>query len=194
MTPRRLYAPVVLATLAVGGLAFFAAGRTWAEAQIASEGLAPAKVSVSGTDAQPLVSALALVVVTTALAILAAGPRLRRFVGALTILAAGAGVVVVPRSGSDRLSDALTAAAEKSAAYTGPASFGDISHSPWDLITIAAFGIAIVLGVVTVRLGPRWPTMSSRYDAPSARPATGDLSDTDMWKAMDEGHDPTDEV
>lgn len=191
MTPRRLYAPVVLATLAVGGIAFFAAGRTWAESQVVSEGLAPATVSVSGTDAQPLVSALALVVVTAALAILAAGPRLRRVVGVLTILAAGTGAVVVPRSGSDRLSDALTTAAEKSAAYTGPASLTDISHSPWDLVTIAAFVIAVVLGAVTVRLGPKWPTMSSRYDAPAARPATSDLSDTDMWKAMDDGHDPT---
>lgn len=191
MTPRRLYAPVVLATLAAGGLAFFAAGRTWAEAEIVSEGLAPATVAVSGTDAQPLVSALALVVVTTALAILAAGPRLRRVVGALTILAAGTGAVVVPRSGSDRLTDALTSAAEKSAAYTGPGSLGDVSNGPWSLVTIAAFVIAVVLGALTVRFGPQWPTMGSRYDAPSSRPPTDDLSDTDMWKAMDDGHDPT---
>lgn len=191
MTPRRLYAPVVLATLAAGGLAFFAAGRTWAEAEVVSEGLAPATVSVSGTDAQPLVSALALVVVTTALAILAAGPRLRRVVGVLTILAAATGAVVVPRSGSDRLTDALTTAAEKSAAYTGPGSLGDVSNGPWDLLTIAAFVIAIALGALTVRFGPQWPTMGSRFDAPSSRPSSDDLSDTDMWKAMDDGHDPT---
>lgn len=191
MTPRRLYAPVVLATLAVGGLAFFAAGRTWAEAEIVSEGLAPATVSVSGTDAQPLVSALALVIVTAALAILAAGPRLRRVVGVLTILAAATAAIVVPRSGSARLADALNSAAEESPAYSGPGSLSDVTHGPWDLLTIAAFVLAIALGALTVRFGPQWPTMSSRYDAPSARPATNDLSDTDMWKAMDDGHDPT---
>lgn len=191
MTPRRLYAPVVLATLATGGLAFFAAGRTWAESEVVTDGLAPATVSVSGTDAQPLVSALALVVVTSALAILAAGPRLRRFVGVLTILAAGIGAVVVPRSGSGRLADALVTAAEKSPAYSGPASLSEVTHTPWDLVTITAFVLAVALGAVTVRFGPQWPTMGSRYDAPSSRPPKDNRTDTDMWKAMDDGQDPT---
>ena len=191
MTPRRLYAPVVLGTLAAGGLAFFAAGRTWAESEVKADGLAAATVSVSGSDAQPLVSALALVVVTTALAILAAGPRLRRFVGGLTMLVAVVGVIAVPRSGSGRLADALTSAAEKSPAYTGPSSLGDVSHGVWDLVTIAAFVIALALGAVTVKLGPRWPTMSTRYDAPSSRPPKEIRSDTDLWKAMDDGQDPT---
>lgn len=191
MTPRRLYAPVVLATLAAGGLAFFAAGRTWAEAEVVTDGLAPATVSVSGTDAQPLVSALALVVVASALAILAAGPRLRRVVGGLTILAAAAGAVVVPRSGSGRLADALVSAAEKSPAFSGPGSLSEVSHRPWDLVAIAAFVVAVVLGAITLRFGPQWPTMGSRYDAPSSHPPKNDPSDTDMWKAMDDGHDPT---
>ena len=191
MTPRRLYVPVVLGTLAVGGIAFLAAGRTWAESEVKAEGLAAATVSVSGSDAQPLVPALALVVVTTALAILAAGPRLRRVIGGLTALVAVVGIVVVPRSGSGRLADALTSAAEKSPAYTGPASLGEASHGVWDLVTIAAFAAALVLGVLTVRFGPQWPTMSSRYDAPSARPQKEIRTDTDLWKAMDDGRDPT---
>jgi uncharacterized membrane protein (TIGR02234 family) len=191
VTPRRLYAPVVLATLAVGGLAFFAAGRTWAEAEVKAEGLAAAKVSVSGSDAQPLVSALALVVVTAALAVLAAGPRLRRVVGGLTMLVAIGGAVAIPFTGGGRLADAVTKAAEASPAYTAPASLHSVSHHPWDLVTVAAFAIAFVLGAVTLRLGPVWPTMSTRYDAPSRRPVTGELSDTDLWKAMDDGHDPT---
>jgi uncharacterized membrane protein (TIGR02234 family) len=202
VTPRRLYAPVVLATLAAGGLAFVAAGRTWAESEVSSEGLAPATVSVSGSDAQPLVTALALVVVTAALAILAAGPRMRRVIGVLTVLVAIGGAIAVPRSGSGRLVDALGSAAEESPAYTGPGSLSDISYTPWDLVTIAAFVLALALGVVTVRLGPRWPTMGSRYDAPTARRSTGadpsdtahsdtELSDTDLWKAMDDGRDPT---
>jgi uncharacterized membrane protein (TIGR02234 family) len=191
VTPRRLYAPVVLATLAAGGLAFFAAGRTWAESEVTSEGLAPATVSLSGSDAQPLVPALALVVVTAALAILAAGPRLRRVVGVLTVLVAVAGAVSVPRSGSGRLVDALTSAAEESPAYSGPSSLSDISYAPWDLATIAAFVVALLLGALTTRFGPQWPTMGSRYDAPTRRPVEDDMSDTDLWRAMDDGRDPT---
>lgn len=191
MTPRRLYAPVVLATLVTGGVAFFAAGRTWAKVEVKAEGLAAAKVTVSGSDAQPLVPALAIIVVTTALAILAAGPRLRRVIGGLTIVVSAVGTVAVPRSGTDGLQDAVRSAAEKSPAYTGPDALGSISYVPWDLLTIAAFVLALVLGVVTLRLGPRWPTMSSRYDAPTSRPVKDDPSGTDMWKAMDRGDDPT---
>jgi uncharacterized membrane protein (TIGR02234 family) len=191
VTPRRLYAPVVLATLAVGGLAFFAAGRTWARADVKAEGLASARIAVSGTDAQPLVSALAVVVVTAGLAILAAGPRMRRVVGVLTVVVAITAAVLVPRSGSSTLDDAVRSAAEKSPAYTGPSSLGDISYAPWDLLAIAAFVLAVVLGVAMVRYAGRWPTMSSRYDAPSARRTRAGASDGDMWKAMDRGDDPT---
>lgn len=192
MSPRRLYAPVVLATLATGGIAFLAAGRTWAEADVKAEGLASATVRVTGTDAQPLVSALAIVVVTAALAVLAAGPRLRRVVGALTVLVGVGGAVLVPRSGSGVLDDALRTAAEKSPAYTGPSSIGDTSYSLWYLVAIAAFVAAAGLGVTTVRLARQWPTMSSRYDAPSARPVRDEaVTDSDMWKAMDRGDDPT---
>lgn len=191
MTPRRLYAPVVLATLAAGGLAFVAVGRTWAEAELRPQGLASADVSVSGSDAQPLVSALAVVVVAAALAILAAGPRMRRVIGGLTTMVSIVAIVLVPRSGTASLDDALRAAAEKSPAYTGPASLGDISYGPWYLLAIAAFVVAAVLGAVTVRYAGAWPTMSSRYDAPSARRPAPGTSDTDMWKAMDRGDDPT---
>jgi uncharacterized membrane protein (TIGR02234 family) len=191
VTPRRLYAPVVLATLAAGGLAFVAVGRTWAHAEVQAQGLASADVSVSGSDAQPLVSALAVVVVAAALAILAAGPRMRRVIGALTSVVAVVAVVLVPRSGTSGLDDALRSAAEKSPAYTGPSSLGDISYAAWDLLAIAAFVLAAVLGIVTIRFAGAWPTMSSRYDAPSARRPAPGTSDTDMWKAMDRGDDPT---
>lgn len=191
MTPRRLYVPVVLSTLALGGIAFFAARRTWAEVEVKADGLAAATVSVTGSDAQPLVPALALVVVTAALAILAAGHRLRRVVGALTMLVAVLGAVAVPRSGSSGLDGAIASAAEKSPAFTGPASVGDVSTTPWDIVTIVAFVLAFVLGTLTLRFAPQWPTMSSRYDAPSSRPEVDDPTGADMWKAMDRGDDPT---
>lgn len=182
---------MVLATLAAGGLAFLASRRTWAEADVKAQGLAAAKISVTGGDAQPLVPALAIVVVTAALAILAAGPRLRRVVGAFTMVVSVVAVIVVPRSGSGSLADAVRSAAEKSPAYTGPSSIGDTSHAPWDLLTIAAFVLALALGAVTLRYSRAWPTMSSRYDAPTSRPTPDDPTGTDMWKAMDRGDDPT---
>ena len=118
MTPRRLYAPVVLGTLAAGGLAFFAIGRTWARSEVVAEGLTADKVSVSGSDAHPLASALALIIVASALAILASSRRVRRAVGVLTVVVAFIAIAIIVLGG-DALDDTVTAAVEKSPAFTG---------------------------------------------------------------------------
>jgi uncharacterized membrane protein (TIGR02234 family) len=186
---RRLFVPVVLATLAAGGLAFFAAGRTWAHVVVATPGLPKDPVDVSGSDAQPLVAALALVVVTSALAVLASSPRVRRGVGVFTVLVALAGIVVVVTGGSS-LEDSVTRAVRDSAAFTSTMPGYDTSL--WRIVTVAAFVLAAAFGAMTAWWGPRWPTMGSRYDAPSAHPETvAPQSDADMWKALDEGRDPT---
>jgi len=189
VNPRRLYAPVVLGTLATGGLAFFAASRTWAHVRVATDGLPSDSVDVSGADAQPLVSALALVVVTAALAVLAASPRVRRGVGVFTVLVAvGAAIVVLVGSSLD---SAVDRAVEASPAYTGTGNH-DFTTSPWKFVTALAFVLAALLGAITAKFGATWPTMSSRYDAPAARPAAATpQSDAEMWKALDEGRDPT---
>jgi hypothetical protein len=50
---------------------------------------------------------------------------------------------------------------------------------------LAAFGAA-------VRWSPSWPGMARRYDAPGGRSAAGEPStNLEIWKAIDEGHDPT---
>lgn len=190
MNARRLYGPVVLATLAVGGLTFLAAGRTWAHVKVATDGLPSDTVDVTGSDAQPLLSALALVIVTTALAILAASPRVRRVVGVFTVLVALAGAVIL-LSGGSALDDAVKKAVEASPAYTG-AKEPDFATSAWKYVALLGFLLAAALGAVTARFGPIWPTMSSRYDAPKAHPDPAVIeSDADMWKALDEGRDPT---
>lgn len=190
MNPRRLYAPVVLGTLATGGLAFFAASRTWAHVRVATDGLPSDSVDVTGADAQPLVSALALVVVTAALAVLAASPRVRRVVGAFLVAIALTAAVVVLFGGSS-LDDAVDRAVKDSPAYAGSGDH-DFTTSVWKYVTAFAFVLAAFLGGVTAKLGARWPTMSSRYDAPAARPAVAaPQSDAEMWKALDEGRDPT---
>ena len=190
MSPRRLYALVVLGTLAAGGLAFFAASRTWAHVRIATDGLPSDSVDVTGGDAQPLVSALALVVVTAALAVLAASPRVRRVVGVFTVLVAVAAAAIVLLGGSS-LDRAVDHAVEASPAYTGTGDH-DFTTSVWKYVTVLGFVAAALLGGITAKLGATWPTMSSRYDAPAARPAAAaPQSDTEMWKALDEGRDPT---
>lgn len=190
-TVRRLYAPVVLGTLAAGGLAFFALGRIWARGNVVAEGLSTDKVSATGSDAHPLASALSLVIVASALAILAASKRVRRVVGSLTVLVAVAAVAIVV-FGSDALDDTLKAAVEKSPSFTGSNFPDDTSRTAWSWVAVAAFLAAAALGAVTTRFAGVWPTMGSRYDAPPVRPsAQSEQDDNDMWKALDEGRDPT---
>lgn len=187
---RRLYAPAVLGTLAAGGLAFVALGRTWARARVAADGLPSDVVMVSGSDAHPLASALALVVVTAAIAVLATGRRVRRGVGAL-VIAASVGAIVAMIDGRSALDSTLSDAVTASPAFTGGGSVLRTNTS-WDLVAIAAFAVAAVLGAIVVAFASRWPTMSERYDAPSASPApVAPETEADLWKALDEGRDPT---
>jgi hypothetical protein len=44
--------------------------------------------------------------------------------------------------------------------------------------------------VVAVRRARTWPALGSRYDAPGAR-AAAPAGEQDLWRALDEGHDPT---
>jgi uncharacterized membrane protein (TIGR02234 family) len=189
VTSRRLYAPVVLTLLACGGLAFFAASRTWVEATVRAEGLPPDAVAVSGTDAQPLVPALALVVVTGALAVLAASVRVRWIVGVLMVVV-GLGAAVLVATGAPALDGALDDAVQSSTAFTGE-NAPDVRHVVvWPVLAGAAFVLAALLGLLIVRLAAAWPTMGSRYESPSGK-SEDTRTEDDLWAALDEGRDPT---
>jgi uncharacterized membrane protein (TIGR02234 family) len=56
--------------------------------------------------------------------------------------------------------------------------------------------LSAVAFVLALLWAPTWPAMGSRYDAPAARadaraaaPAATD--ERDMWRALDDGRDPT---
>ena len=189
MTSRRLYARVVLTLLACGGLGFFAASRTWVEATVRAKGLPSDPVTVSGTDAQPLVTALALVVVTGALAVLAASVRVRWVVGVLLVLV-GIGAAVLVATGGSTIDRALDDAVRTSTAFTG-SNTPDRHHILiWPVLAGVSFVVAAALGAVVVRLAATWPTMGSRYESPAAQ-TEGARTEDDLWAALDEGRDPT---
>jgi uncharacterized membrane protein (TIGR02234 family) len=183
---RRLYAPSVLGLLVAGGVAWVALGRTWASTRLAPQGLPPADVVVTGRDVAPLAAALAVVVVTAALAVLATRGRGRWVVGVLVVLLGVGGAVLSVLGGTgDGSRDALVGAAEQSPAFTGE-DLGRVATSPWPFVAAGGFVVAALLGALVVRHGRGWPGMSGRYDAPSRRPVV-----EDPWKALDEGRDPT---
>lgn len=189
MTSRRLYVPVVLALLALGGVAFFAASRVWIEATVRAKGLPSDLITISGADAQPLVPALALVVVTSALAVLAASRRVRWIVGVLLVLV-GIGAALLVATGGTSLDHSLENAVRASSTFTGRNTPDGTRAVLWPVVTGISFVLAAALGVVVIRLAGSWPTMGSRFDAPVAsveRPR----SEAELWAALDEGRDPT---
>ena len=194
MNLRRWYAPTVLILLALGGLIFFASSRTWLSADVRAAGLPSDLVTVTEADAQPLIPALGLVVAAAGLAVLATRGRLRQLVGLLAA-AAAIGVVIAVATGSDARHAALNAAIDQSTAFTGANRPNPQEHE-WLLWTVVlAALLSFCLGVLTVVAARVWPAMSGRYDAPRASgpaPVEPERADgADLWKALDEGHDPT---
>jgi hypothetical protein len=134
----------------------------------------------------PLALALSLVVLAGWGAVLVSGGRLRRTFAALAIAAALgvlACVAVAPFALPDDLRDRLG----------GSAAGLGVQPTGWYLTAAVAAVLSALALVRAWRLLPRWPTMSSRYDAPAAGDSAPDpATDTDLWKALDAGRDPTD--
>lgn len=188
---RRLYGPSVLGAIATGGLTFVAASRTWMHASVEAKGVPSASVDVSGSDAVALVPALALVIVAAALAVIAASVRIRRIVGVLIVVVAVIGFVVVLRADGN-LSAALDTAVKDSPAFIGTNVPDEIAQSAWRWVAALGFVLSALVGAVITRFGARWPTMGRKYDAPKAHAPVDELeSEADIWKALDDGRDPT---
>lgn len=198
---RRLYGPCVLAGILVGAVMLFAGSRTWASVEVAPPGMTVDDVEVTGAASVPLVSAMAFVVMAAAVAVLASGGWLRRAVGLLIVVAAGVAAVAVLMAGSaidDAVRDAVVASPSMTGGVAERDAFVDAAgQTVWRWIALAAALVGIAVGGAVVAYATAWPRMGSRYDAPTkptrhetAKPAD-DRDATDLWKALDEGDDPT---
>jgi len=180
----RGYVPTVLVGLAGAALAAVAGARNWATTQGDAAGI-KVEASVTGAESQPLVAALALVALASWGVVLVSRGLVRRAVAVVGLVASLGALASVALGLSAVEQDAVDAAVARGA--TGD-TFAT-SFSAWyylaglgALLAAAAFAVAVVRA-------PRWPAMGNKYDAPSARPAPA--TDEDMWRALDEGRDPT---
>jgi uncharacterized membrane protein (TIGR02234 family) len=156
--------------------------------------LAPDKASTPGIPGSqtsidmPLALALSLVVLAGWGALLVSRGLLRR-VAAGIALAAALGVVVCVARAPFVLPDDLRD-------NVGPLGAGlDVQPTGWFVTAAVAAALSALVLLAAWRLVPRWPTMSSRYDAPASQPAAAEpatADQKDLWKALDEGRDPTD--
>lgn len=189
------FGPVVLAGLASGALAAVAGTRAWVEGssgQLSTETAGDAAVVGSavaaGIGEMPLAGALSLVVLAGWGVVLVTRGRLRRVVMVVAALAA-VGLLVTTVWALFTLQDSV---GEQLRAASGEDTSAVHLTGWYAAACLAAVG-CVVTTLLAVRLVPAWPEMGRRYDAPAGDAAPVEpQGNLEIWKALDEGHDPTD--
>jgi uncharacterized membrane protein (TIGR02234 family) len=174
----------VLTGLVGGGLVTAAGARPWASATVRLHGFPASEVSVGGSDVAPLVSPLGVVVLAGVVVVLATRRTGRRVAGVLVAVAALLAAVQTLLAGPS-LATALQAR------LLGGASGSVVAATtPWRWLCLTGAVLGCGFGVLALWRGPAWASMGSRYDAPAARRESTD-EQTDLWRALDRGDDPT---
>lgn len=189
---RRTFGPVVLLGLAASGVVAFGGTRAWVDTGGATGGVNGLGQSGMATTADlgtsPLAGALGLVLLACWGVVLVTRRWFRRAVAVLAGVTA-VGVVATAVTAARTLPDDVAA----ELASTGQTV--DPTLGPWLFVTGAAAVVAAVAAAAAVRLAPAWPEMGARYDAPAdateAAAVEQPRTSLDLWKALDEGHDPT---
>jgi uncharacterized membrane protein (TIGR02234 family) len=184
-TDRRWFAPTVLAGLAGSGLCALAGAKPWA----APDGQAGSTLVDRTGGHVPLAGALGLVALAAWGVLLVTRGRVRRVVAVLAAVT-GAGLVVTAVVGrSQALDSARAATVDLGRTPTG-------AHlTAWWWVALVASVVALAAAGLAVRRCGSWPEMGSRYDAPATRARAQepeDMEDIDLWRAIDQGRDPTD--
>lgn len=187
---RRAFGPVVLLGLTAGGLIAIAGNNPAVHGSGAAARAVDSRL-VSYDAQQPLVTALGLVVLACWGVLLVTRGRVRRAVAGLAGVAALGALAAALAAYSqvpDQLRDEL--------ALVGVAD-PQLSHTAWYWAAVLGTVLATVAGGLAASWSPSWPEMGARYDAPGAADPTPsappeEQSSLDLWKAMDEGRDPTD--
>jgi uncharacterized membrane protein (TIGR02234 family) len=183
----RSFGPAVVLGLGGSALAAVAAGQDWATSRGDAAGV-EVTASVAGSDTAPLALALALVALAAWGALLVLRGRVRRVVAVIGASAAAGVLATVVERFDGAQDDALAAVMARGA--TGDAFATALTG--WYWATGVGALLALLGFLVAVVRSPGWPAMGSRYDAPAARrEQPAEPTEQDLWRALDEGHDPT---
>jgi uncharacterized membrane protein (TIGR02234 family) len=151
-------------------------------------------LTAQGSDVTGVPAALAIVGLAALVAVFAVRGAGRVAVAALLALT-GAGTVAAALLGASG-SGALDAKAAEATGDTS-ATVTALSHTGWPYVAAAGGVLLLLAGLLALRYGRLWPTMSGRYERGTPRPgrgparATGTDRPEDLWKALDRGEDPT---
>ena len=190
---RRTFGPVVLAGLAAAGLAAVAGTKPWVSGESggvdsSGDGLGGA-LSLDSVAESPLAAALSLVVLACWGVVLVTRRRFRRAVAVLGLVAS-VGLVAATVEAWFNLPDAL---ADSLLEVSGIDTVST-RLTAWYVVALVASLACVATTLAAVRLVGSWPEMGTKYDAPAAqaeRASDAPTDNIDIWKAIDEGRDPT---
>ena len=185
---------VVLLALLGAGLLLVSALRPWVTGAVDDAVLGATRISATGAEVAPGLTAVALAVAAAAIAVVAAGPVAR--VVALVAYAACVGVAVV--LAVRVLLDPDGVLGPVAAARVGRSGSVATVAEPtiWPWLALVACGVAL-LGLLGAVVGARrWGAPSRRYEVPEGAGADvagprGERVASD-WDELSAGRDPTD--
>jgi tryptophan-associated transmembrane protein len=137
----------------------------------------------------PLAAALGLVGLACWGVLLVTRGRVRRVLPVLGVVVAIGLVSTAVVGRSSALDSARSATVDLGRAPTG------VHTTAWWWVALVGAVLALATSALAIREVAAWPEMGSRYDAPaggSAGEDPADLDDVDLWRAIDQGRDPTD--
>ncbi|MFI9624233.1 TIGR02234 family membrane protein [Streptomyces sp. NPDC052042] len=189
---RRSLALGLILGAAGAAVVLLASGQTWAEGRAAVGG-GSLPLTADGRDVTGLPAALAVVGLAALVAVFAVRGVGRLVVAGLLALSGLGAALSACLAASD--SAALD---EKAAQTTGDtsATVQALAHTPWPYVTAAGGLLILLAGLLALRYGRLWPGMSGRYERNGTpRPRRAATLDPDrpedLWKALDQGEDPT---
>jgi uncharacterized membrane protein (TIGR02234 family) len=183
---RRTFGPTVAVGLAGAGLAAFAGNETWV---VGTDCVTSVTARTGGAES-PATTAVALALMASWGVLLVTRGRFRRLLSVLTaLLALGLALTVL-------LDIAGTADALRATFRSTGLDCAGVHRTGWCWTAVASLPFVVVPALAAVRLVPGWPEMGRRYDAPADATPTPvqppeEQENLDLWKAMDEGRDPT---
>ncbi|GAB7003788.1 hypothetical protein JCM18899A_12600 [Nocardioides sp. AN3] len=174
----RPFWPTVVLGVAGAGLAAYAGAQDWVRIHAGGDPIASVGVSLDS----PATTALALVALAAWGVFLVTRGLLRRAVAVLAAIASIAPVLGVWGTRRHLL-------------QTHADSVGTV----WPWLAVVGCLVSFVAAGIAVAKAPGWPEMGRRYDAPAgasaaerdARVPLAERSSLDVWKSLDQGHDPT---
>jgi uncharacterized membrane protein (TIGR02234 family) len=182
---RRWFGPAVLVGIAGTGLCALAGSKPWA----APDGQPGSTLVDKSGGHVPLGAALGLVGLACWGVLLVTRGRVRRLVAVLGAVVSVALVATAVVGRSSALDSARHATVDLGRTVSGANTTG------WWYVALLGAVLALAASALAVRYVRSWPEMGKRYDAPDGGSESQDpaeMEDLDLWRAIDQGRDPTD--